>query len=258
LHSSRQNNHRRPARISEPGASDSARSWAANMGMRCETTEQGPSIRNQKSSINNSHGSPDPSIQARVAGCPSLRVLCARARLQRNRENHASQINQNPSGDCAAPASYPAFNQKSEIINQQFTSTASALPSPRRSRCPHLLSGAKLRMHRKQAGRLPYSSARTKTTHVGAGALTCSAERSSANASNLTQWHSASPGPRLCSESPPNHGASSDDSGPTTDHSNVCSASGLDFALVVCQDARHTEQEEESYAAFSTPDCLLA
>src|SRR4029078_4152020 len=44
--------------------------------------------------------------------------------------------------ECAAPASYPAFNQKSEIINQQFTC---ALPSPRRSRCPHLLSGAKLR-----------------------------------------------------------------------------------------------------------------
>jgi hypothetical protein len=166
-----------------------------------------------------------------------LRVLCARMGLQRNRENHASQINQNPSAECAAPASYPAFDQKSEIINQQFTC---ALPSPRRSRCPHLLSGAKLRMHRKQAGRLPYSSARTKTTHVGAGALTCSVERSSANASNLTQWHSASPGPRLCSESPPNHGASSDDSGPTTDHSNVCSASGLDFALVVCQHARHT------------------
>ena len=102
-------------------------------------------------------------------------------------------------------------------------SSARCQNDSRRSRCPHLLSGAKLR-----------------------------------NASNLTQWHSASPGPRLCSESPPNHGASSDDSGPTTDHSNVCSASGLDFALVVCQDARHTEQEEESYAAFSTPDCLLA
>jgi hypothetical protein len=35
-------------------------------------------------------------------------------------------------------------------------------------------------MHFKQAGRLPYSKAPTKTTHVGAGALTCSAERSSA------------------------------------------------------------------------------
>jgi len=35
-------------------------------------------------------------------------------------------------------------------------------------------------MHFRQAGRLPYSKAPTKTTHVGAGALTCSAERSSA------------------------------------------------------------------------------
>ena|SRR5436853_4942603 len=31
------------------------RPLGVNLGMRCESTEQGPSIRNQKSSINNSH-----------------------------------------------------------------------------------------------------------------------------------------------------------------------------------------------------------
>ena len=238
MHSSRQNNHRRPARISEPGAPDSARSWAANLGMRCESSEPGPSIRikNHRSTIH--IGSPDPSIQARVAGCPvlahSLRKggFAAKSRKSRiiNKSKSFGRVR-----SSLSPTPPSIRNQKSSINNSRVP-----CPAPRRSRCPHLLSGAKLRKHCKQAGRLPYSSARTKTTHVGAGALTCSVERSSANASNLTQWHSASPGPRLCSESPPNHGASSDHSGPTTDHSNVCSASGLDFALVVCQHARHT------------------
>jgi hypothetical protein len=46
---------------------------------------------------------------------------------------------------------HPAFNQKSKIINQQFTSSARAVPRPRRSRCPHLLSGAKLRNRHPQS-----------------------------------------------------------------------------------------------------------
>ena len=132
-------------------------------------------IKNHRSTIH--IGSPDPSIQARVPGCPSLRVLCARAGLQRNRENHASQINQNPSAECAAPASYPAFNQKSKIINQQFTC---ALPSPRRSRCPHLLSGAKLR-NALQTSRTPALLKRAyQNDSRRSRSLTCSAERSSA------------------------------------------------------------------------------
>src|SRR6476619_7860504 len=116
--------------------------------MRCETTEQGPSIRNQKSSINNSHGSPDPSIQVRVAGCPvlarSLRKggFAAKSRESRfvNKSKSFGRVRSN-----LRPILPSIRNQKSSINNSRVP-----CPAPRRSRCPHLLSGAKLRKHCKQ------------------------------------------------------------------------------------------------------------
>ena len=168
MHSSRQNNHRRPARISDPCASDTARWWAANMG--CDVKPQNKAlqseIKNHRSTIH--IGSPDPSIQARLAGCPVL-------------------------ARCLRKGGFAAKSRKSRIINKSksFGRVRSTLRP--------ILPSIRNQKSSINNSRVPCPA------HVGAGALTCSAERSSANASNLTQWHSASPGPRLCSESPPNH-----------------------------------------------------
>jgi hypothetical protein len=210
LHSSRQNNHRRRARISEPGAPDSARSWPANLGRpRGESagenarapyvsrrarrgTEKSliaritkmpgplcaappratpPSIRNQKSSINNSHGSPDPSIQARVAGCPVLaRSLRKGGFAAKSRKSRF--VNESKSFGRVRSTLRPILpsirNQKSSINNSRVSWPAHVGAGA--LTCSAERSSA---MHCKQAGRLTYSSARTKTTHVGAGAPTC-------------------------------------------------------------------------------------
>jgi hypothetical protein len=81
--------------------------------------------------------------------CPCLSLLRhVQSRKPTDRRHKSESLAAKCEARCVR---HPAFNQKSKIINQQFTSSARAVPRPRRSRCPHLLSGAKLRNRHPQS-----------------------------------------------------------------------------------------------------------